>query len=441
MDTSYRGILKFAFPIMVGVFVQSVILFVDSAFLSRVDPVAFDAAGNAGLLYITFFMMANGLAEAGQIIIARREGEGKKSEVCRVWRHLMLTLIITSVLMFVLIYLLSHHLLMGVVQSPAIGENIVAYLDIRAFGILFAVILAGFNAFYIGIGKSRVLLYNTLIISVVNIGLDYALIFGNWGFSEMGIEGAAWATLLAEFSACIFIVLYTIARKTNKEYELFSRLHWEVKRVKKLLKIGLPLMAQGFLGVGSWAIFFMLIEQMGAHDLEASQVVHKLYFLALIPIIGFSSTTKTYVSHLLGEGRAEDVIPIAKKILLISLTMVVLLCHGMILYPTFWINIVDNNPLILDTAKSILMLLTGSILLHTISSVLLNILSGSGMTRKVMFIEFITMFSYLTLSYLMIMEWEKSIVWVWSMEYVYFVSIFVLSLWYVRKENWKKVKV
>lgn len=441
MDTSYRGILKFAFPIMVGVFVQSIILFVDSAFLSRVDPVAFDAAGNAGLLYITFFMMANGLAEAGQIIIARREGEGRISEVSRVWRHLMLTLLSVAVLMFVMIYILSHYVLMGIVQSQEIGNNIVAFLDIRAFGILFAVILAGFNAFYIGVGRSRVLLYNTLIISVVNIGLDYALIFGNWGFPQMGIEGAAWATILAELCACFFIVCYTIFRKTNKEYHLFSKLKWEISRIKNLLKVGMPLMAQGFLAVGSWAIFFMLIEQMGPHDLEASQVVHKLYFLALIPIIGFSSTTKTYVSHLLGEGRAEDVIAIARKIMIISLGMVFILCHGMILYPSFWIGIVDNNPIILQTAKDILVLLSGSILLHTISSVLLNILSGSGMTNKVMLIEFFTMFSYLTLSYLMIMVWEKSIVWVWSMEYVYFVSIFVLSLLYVRKGNWKKVKV
>lgn len=426
---------------MVGVFVQSIILFVDSAFLSRVDPIAFDAAGNAGLLYITFFMMANGLSEAGQIIIARREGEGKKNEVARVWRHLILTLIVVSFLMFGCIQLLSQYVLKALVQSADIGNNITAFLDIRSYGIFFAILTAGFNAFYIGTGRSSVLFYNTAIVSVVNIVLDYILIFGHWGFPAMGIEGAAWATLLAEVSACGFIVCYSYFNKANKKYFLFARLKWEFKRVLNLLKVGLPLMAQGFLGVGSWTVFFMLIEQMGEHDLEASQIVHKLYFLALIPIIGFAATTKTYVSFLMGEGKEELVIPIARKILLISLTCVVLLCHGMVLYPEFWIGIVDNNPLVSDSAKAILLVLIGSIFLHAVSSVLLNILSGSGMTHRVMLIEFITMFSYLSLSYLMVKVWQKNIVWVWSMEYVYFVSIFVLSFLFVRQGKWKKINV
>ncbi|HPN21754.1 MAG TPA: MATE family efflux transporter [Tenuifilaceae bacterium] len=207
---STRQIWGVAYPIILGSIAQNILNVTDTAFLGRLGEVALGGGVIGGLFYHVLLMIGWGTGVGGQIIIARRYGEGAHRTIGRVVEHLFYFLSVISVLLIILVKFNSGHFLGLVVDSPAINGAGKEFVDYRIFGLLFAFVNYSFNSFYVGITKTKVITATTSIMVVVNIVLDYALIFGHWGFPEMGIAGAALASVIAEATSCVVFVLHTV---------------------------------------------------------------------------------------------------------------------------------------------------------------------------------------------------------------------------------------
>ncbi len=119
--------------------------------------------------------------------------------------HALYFILFLAILLFFIIEFLSENLLIHIIKSPEVFYAANEYLDYRIYGIFFAYINALFRAFYVGITKTKVITPAAVIMAAVNVFLDYALIFGNWGFPEMGIAGAALASVIAEGASTLFL--------------------------------------------------------------------------------------------------------------------------------------------------------------------------------------------------------------------------------------------
>lgn len=449
LDISYRSIIKFALPIIFGAFVQSLILFVDSAFLSAYDTLAFAAIGNAGLLFISFFMLGSGLSDAGQIYIARMHGKDDDEEKRIGFQTNLINLLFIGIALAAVMWILNTLFAQVVYRSDVIAGHASDYLSVRLFGIIFSMLSLAVTSYFVGIGKSRILMYNTLLLCVVNIGLDYVLIFGHYGFPRLGPEGAAWATLIAELSVCIFSFAYLFKfegskKRLDSSYQsLLKSVKWGKTQSRRIFKIAIPLMIQGFIAVGAWTCYFFMIEQMGHHPLEVSQIIHKAYFLALIPMIGFSSTTKTYVSNLMAERNFVLIKTAMTRIILVNYLFVIVLIHGFILYPQFWIDLIDVNAsaTVIEDASTILTFITGSIMIHCSAMLYQNAIAGSGDTLAAMWLEIVSIVIYLVSVYLIIFVFELNIKQVWLSEYIYFSVFLIIALWYYKSGRWKTKKL
>src|SRR5690606_3058297 len=149
----------------------------------------------------------------------------------------------------------------------------IIFLKYRSLGIFFAGMYANLSAFLIGIGKTKMVLVSTLAMALSNIFLDYVLIFGKWGFPELGMPGAAIASSASEVISFVIILIYVNREPAfeNFKIKLFQRFYF--KEIKELIKLSVPLMFQGFFALFGWLIFFTLIErEMSAHDLEVSSI-------------------------------------------------------------------------------------------------------------------------------------------------------------------------
>lgn len=433
--------LRMAIPIMFGVFAQSIVMFIDSSFLSRVGALEFDAAGNAALLYITCYMVGLGMADGGQITIARRIGEGHLLQSGATWRATAITLFGVIIILFILLHLLLVPWIPDITQDQLLAKHMAVFLTERSYGLGFAFINLAATAILAASGRTSILLVSTVVMAGVNIFLDYAMIFGHYGFEPMGLKGAARATVIAEGFAAAVLVIYLIRSNYFKQFQLFGKSLIPKKAWIKLITISVPLMFQGLLAVGGWTAYFMMIEKMGPHDLEVSQVVHKLYFLALIPIIGFSSVTKTYVSQILAEGDIKKLMKALKRIFILTILSLVVFIHGNVIYPEALASLVNGHEYLFHDVTQIQLLIVGSILVHGTAIVLVNIISGSGNTRFSLLVEFLSLSIYLWYSYMIIMIWKKDVVWVWSAEYVYFICMAIFCVIYLRTGRWKKKKV
>jgi Na+-driven multidrug efflux pump len=154
-------------------------------------------------------------------------------------------------------------------ESEHIAEAVTEYLVWRIFGILFAFANVMFRAFFMGIAQTKVLTWNAIVMALVNIVLDYALIFGNFGMPKMGIGGAALASVIAEIASMLFFVIYLMKNIDFKKYGFnIIRLRWPV--MKRILDISVFMMIQNVVSIGTWMLFFLLSKIIWENDLWQS---------------------------------------------------------------------------------------------------------------------------------------------------------------------------
>jgi multidrug resistance protein, MATE family len=438
LDLRYRTILAVALPLMVSSFIQSIVLLTDVSFLSRYSTLAFDASGNAGLLFVTVFVALAGMSDGAQILIARRIGQSKFEAIGRIFGTSITTLALIGTIMFLVLQVIVPYFLPLYSKHQDLAEAQLSFLNIRSYGLFFSIFTLTIQAFFYAIGKTWVILVSSIIVAISNILMDALFIFG-WEFiPEMGIEGAALASVCADGIGMLCLIFFLLKSKEVKEHHLLKHFAFQWKSFVELLKVGSPLFLQGFSALVTWTIFFTWIEQMSKDDLTISQNIRSIYFLAFVPIWGFAATTKTYISQYIGKGEFDALKTIQRKIQLLTLLFILLLFHGAILYPEKLISMINPNEIYIAESANILRFITGSVVIFGLISVKFQTINGSGNTNATLIIELISVGIYMISSYLLIKVFKLEIFWVWSVEYIYFISLGVLSIGYLKLFDWKK---
>jgi putative MATE family efflux protein len=437
LEISYRAILKMALPLMASSFIQSVVLITDSAFLSRYDTLDFDASGNAGLLYVTMFIVLSGFNDGVQILMARRIGEKKEGLLSRIFGSSIGVNLVIAILLFGIIQWIIPIGLQSYSLNDVLADKQADFIQIRSFGLFAAIITLACNAYFMAIGKTSYVMRTALLTAVSNIFLDYSMIYGNFGFPELGLKGAALASTLSDFLGMIFLFTILTINKEQKSHELLKRVSIEMEPIKEVLRIGSPIMLQGLVALSVWTVFFTWIEQIGTYELTVSQNIRSIYFLTFVPIWGFGATTKTYISQYLGAQKFDDLRNIQRKIQLLTVFFLLIFVHGAILYPETFVQLINPDVTYTAESASILRMIFGSILLYSFVSVYFQTINGSGNTRITFYIEMASVTVYLFGAYLLIKVYEAPIFWVWTVEYAYFGIIGLMSILYLRKSNWK----
>jgi Na+-driven multidrug efflux pump len=281
-------------------------------------------------------------------------------------------------------------------------------------------------------------LFSALIVAVSNIILDYFMVFGIGPFPEMGLEGAALASTIAEILGMLFLLGSLLLGKLKYSYPFWNAIVVSGSYLKHNLKVGLPLLFQGLVALSVWTVFFIWIEQMGTDELTVSLNIRYLYFLAFIPIWGFAGATKTYIAQYIGAKDYASLPIIQRRIQLLTVVFLVITFHGALLYPETLIRLVNNHPDHIRESARILRIISGSIIIYGLGSVYFQTISGSGNTRVTFIVECIATCFYLTAAYLLIKVFEAPLHLVWLVEYVYFITMGVTSLGYLRLFNWTK---
>lgn len=441
LKINYITILKVAIPLMASSFIQSIVLITDSSFLTRYNILDFDASGNGGLIYITLFMALIGLSDGAQILMARRIGQKKEHLLSRIFGTNILINLITAFILFVIINQFVPHFISLYSENELLAEKENIYLSARSIGLFFSGITLVIYAYLMAIGKTIFVFLAAIITAIVNIFFDWALIFGNFGFSEMGIAGAGYASSIAEFFALLFLIIVLIFSKSRKNHQLFKNISFNFNSMTEVLRIGSPIVLQGVVALATWTVFFIWIEQRGTHELTVSQNIRSLYFLAFVPVWGFNGATKTYISQYLGNKKHHLIPSIIRKIQILTVFFLFVFFHGAILYPEFLVKMINPNPIYLKQSSEILQFVTGSVFMYGLSSVYFQSIIGTGQTRHSFYIELISVLIYLISAYLLTCYFEVDLYWVWGVEYIYFASLGTLSYLYLKFYNWNKKEI
>jgi len=441
LDLSTKSILKMTIPIMMGTFIQNIVLISDSVLVNKLGTIDFDAANNAGLLYVCFFMILRGMGNGTQIQIAKEYGQHKLESIKHTLSNSFFLQIIFGIIIFSFLFFFKDSLLNLIVKSDEIRLKMQGFLEYRSFGIFFAGMQVSLISFFIGIGRTKIIIASTLILALSNIFLDFGLIFGMFGLPKMGLEGAALASTIAEGLTFVFLLTQLIFNASFSEFE-FAPLKEKLVtyKTKMLLKLSSPIMLSGFIALSTWFVFFSLIEQIGPEALEASHVVRNLFFLTFIPIFGFGSSIRTYVAYYQSKNDFKSIKVAIFKLTTLAVLIYLLIFHGAFFYPEYMVKLISQNESILAPASQILTIVFWTMLLYSIVNIFYNTVSALGKTVLALFIEIIAVTLYLSFTYLFIVKWKWDVVSIWYVEFVYFITLGVLSVGYLYYFNSKRLK-
>ncbi len=440
-EVSYKRILAISTPIMLGSAAQNVITLTDGIFLGRVGEVELAAIGFVGVFYLIIAAIGFGFSRGGQIMIARRDGEGDIEGVAKATYSLIYFELALSVIMFFLMYFGAYYFFSLSVNSDKIFYKSLEYLDYRMWGVFFSYIGVAVVAFYTGISRTGFILVVTVFLGIVNIILNYTLIFGKFGFPEMGIAGAGLASTIAEMAAFGLFLCYMFFDKNLRKYNLFKLPKVDLSIIKTQFRVSAPIVAQMVVSLGSWFMFFSIVENLGERELAASNVVRMVYLVLSIPCWGFSTGINTLVSNVIGQKRIDQVFPVINKTAWLCFLFTLTLTGLMLLFPDPIMSLFTPDVQVLATARPTLPILGLILLIFSAGSIYFNGLVGTGATQVSLYIQTVCAVFYLAYIYTVIEVLQGGLKLAWSAEILYWLVMSAISLWYLYSKRWIGVRV
>jgi MATE family multidrug resistance protein len=433
LQIAYPSLWKMALPLCAGAFIQFFIVIIDNYFVAQLNGNAMSAVSFVGLIYIALGMLGAGLANAAQILIAKKNGEKLSSEIPIVFQNAFLIQCGIVTLQILLMAWIVPILLRQFISNQEVLDYMIQFSQYRSIGFLFFSFIQLYHAYWSGTAQTKSIFYSTVLVATTTICFDYLFIFGHFGFPAFGIKGAAIATNLGELSGLLFLLSYTKRQAPQLTLLGFKS---QVRYVYELLKLGIPIMIQMLIALVIWIVFFGFIEKRGEASFQSAFIVRNMYSLAWVSAMGFSSTAKTYVSGLLAEKRDSEVFVVLKRLIISNVILIATLTHGLLFYPSWIASQFNASAEVINLTVKSMHVVFPVILLFAVTNILLAAVEGSGKTMHGLIIEISTTICYIVYAYWITFHTSADVSLIWTSDYVYFVGLGIFSLFFLRSWKW-----
>lgn len=410
--------------------------------MGRVGEIELAACGYASMYYMVLGMIGYSFALGAQIIIARRAGEHDRRSIGLVTDNLFYFLSVFSILLLLFIRFGSRTVLGTLLPGEEVFQAATNYLDYRAFGVVFIYQIFVFGALFTGLGRTMIIIWSTLGMAILNIFLNYGLVFGNFGMPAMGIEGAGMASMISEIVAFMIMIGYLFARGYHKQFLLFRFTMPDFSLIKRIFSLAGPIVMQSFIGALSWlTLFTLVVNYLGQQALAFSNVVKIIYTFFALPTWGLAGATNTLVSNILGQGKPELMRPLLKKITLISLVFMSFTMGFLLLYPQTIISLFTDDPVLIRDYMNTLRVVVGALMLLSVGNILFRAVTGTGAAKYALKIEVISVAIYIVSAYIVLDLLQGGLPAAWSVEIIYWLCLTLFSARYLASGKWKSVSI
>lgn len=438
VQVTNRQILSIALPITLAILIPQINMLTNSIFLGNLSMQALGDAGITGVFYLIFAVAGHGLNNAVQSVLSRHAGADDHAAFKVILAQGIRISLIFATTGILFTWLIAPSLLQAV-ADPAAYPTEISFLRIRIFGLPFLYLFQMGNAFLVASLNSRWLMIGFIAEALVNIALDYLLIFGKAGFPALGFNGAAWASVIAEATGAVVVLWVLVKTGLRREYRLLENFQYARTYTRSILKVAIPLVSQFMISVTTWLAFFFLIESL--HDEKAkaiSNTMRNVFGLGGVFIWAFAGTTNNMVSNLIGQGRQADVMRAIQLIMFWSLGLCTLMVIGVNLFPEWFFALFGQNEAFIEAGIPVLRMVSVAMLIMAMGNIWLNGVTGTGKTTMNLAIEIIAITLYMIYTWYFTHVHFISLAMCWSNELVYWSGIFLMSYLYLKSGKWKR---
>ncbi len=444
----YRKVLTISLPLVASMGSITLMQFTDRIFLANYSVDAISAALPAGIASFTFISFFMGVANYTNAFVAQYSGAKSFTRIgASLWQGIYFSLLSAALLALLIFF--SHRLFMLIGHSPQVQSLEVVYFNILTLGSGAVVLASTMACFYTGRGLTRVVMFANISAAAVNIPLDYCLINGIGPFPEMGIKGAAIATVAAS-SVTVLIFAILIFSPTNRRlFGTWTNRGFDRELFRRLMRFGLPSGIQFFLEIFGFTFFIQMVGRLGDLQLAASNIVLAIENLAFLPMVGFHIGTATLVGQAIGRERPEDGVMATTSALHITFAYMMFIAACFILFPEPLLNLFKAKQY--DPQQYAEIMKLGTVLMKfvvlfcffdALNLVYSGAIKGAGDTLFIMrTVGFISLGVMIIPVYLTVEVFGLGIYTAWSLASAYAASLGLAFMLRYRQGKWKTMQV
>jgi multidrug resistance protein, MATE family len=299
-----RETLAVALPLIASTMSFTIMIFTDRVFLAWYSPEAVAAALPAGHLVFTLISFPYGVAAYVNTFVAQYHGAGRPERIGpAVWQALLLGLV--SMPLILATIPAAPRLIAAMGHDPEVARYEVDFYQAVCWGESTMVLIAALSAFFTGRGCTRTVMIVDSSAAMLNVVLDYVLIFGHAGFPQLGPAGAGWATTIATWVRLVIYLALWWRPHLRRTYRTLSGWRFDRDLFGRLIWFGFPNGTQYLFEMGAFGLFLILVGQIGKRELAASNLSFNLNTFAFMPVFGIGLAASTLVGQHLGENRPK----------------------------------------------------------------------------------------------------------------------------------------
>lgn len=444
----YAEVLRISWPLIISMGSFTLMQFTDRMFLAWYSSVSIQAALPGGILSFVFICGFMALAGYANSFVAQYYGAGDKAGCSRATAQGVWMSILSWPIMLALIPA-GQWVLRVSGHAPMVLAEELTYFNILMIGSVSVPLGSAISSFFTGQGDTKTNMYANLAGNVANLVLDYAMIFGRWGFPKMGIAGAAWATVI---SGCVgpgimFIVYF--ARKTDAEFQTRRTFRFDGRLFARMIRFGLPSAGQLFLDISSFSLFVLFTGRLGTIALASSNIALSINNVAFMPLIGMSIAASILVGQYQGRGDSRTAERAGWTCLKVGWIYMAMVGSTFILFPRVYFELFasrgpENLPMdqLLSVGRILLFMMATWGLLDTVNLIISGALKGAGDTRFVMYYSVVMAWGvWITGELVIFFVLRRGIVAAWCWLMVYVILMAAGFLWRYRSGRWKSIEL
>ena len=318
--------LKLAFPVMIGMLGHTFVQFIDNIMVGQLGTAELAAISLGNSFVFIAMSIGIGFSSAITPLVAEADGAKKDDDISRIFEHSFMICLILGIVLFLSVFL-NRNLLYSMNQPLEVVELASPYLFWVSMSLITIVTFQSFRQFADGLSFTRAAMYSTLVGNAINVILNFFLIFGFWIFPKLGVEGAAIGTLISRICMLTFIIFYLkLHKKLSKYIKKFFPTKVEIKRVKKILYLGLPSALHSLFEVAFFVSAVWMSGFIGKNSQAANQIALNLSSMTYMVALGVGVAAMIRVGNQRGMMNFKKLREVALSTLFLIIIIDIFFC-------------------------------------------------------------------------------------------------------------------
>lgn len=426
-------------PIMGGMLSQSLLNLVDAAMVGTLGKAALAGVGLGGYVNFMAIALVMGLGVGVQAIVARRRGEGRFEQAAQPLNCGLLLASLIALPLSVLCWFNADYIIALFSDDSEVTAIGADYFRWRSLAIIAVGCNFAFRGYWNGIRRTGMYLQILVIMHAFNVLISYGLIFGHFGFPEMGAEGSGLGTTLAML---LGTVMYFLLSWREGREQGFMRSFPRIADIHTMLRLSIPNSLQQLFFATGVTVLFWIIGKMGTSELAVAHILINLALLLILPAVGLGMAATTLVSHSLGEEQPDEAYRWGWDVVRVAAVLLFVLGLPFWLAPQWLLQIFTQEPELLALGEWPLRITGLGMTLDATALVLTQALLGAGASRTVLGVNLGSQWLlFLPCAYLLGPVLGGGLLAVWLLQSVYraIASIIFAILW--QRKQWTNIRV